>query len=83
MDKELARQYVDRWKAVEEIEIAEKRKLTIAERLRHFFQLCDAARHFPEHPALRALREREIEEVRARWTRLKDMLGQDGSSGAG
>ena len=71
MDKELARRYVERWKAVREIEIAERRKLTVEERLRRFFQLCDAARHFPEHPAVRARREHEIEEVRARWCKLK------------
>jgi hypothetical protein len=72
MDKELARQYVDRWKAVREVEIAELRALSVEQRLRHFFQLCDAARVFPEHPAVRARREQEIEEVRARWCKLKE-----------
>ena len=72
MDKELARQYVDRWKAVEEIEIAELRALTPAQRYRHLVELFELARHLPEHPAVRALREREIEEVRARWTKLKE-----------
>jgi hypothetical protein len=72
MDKELARRYVERWKAVREIEIAEKRQLPVEQRLRQFFRLCDATRHFPEHPAVRAIREREIEEVRARWTKLKE-----------
>ena len=71
MDKKQARLYVDRWKAVEEIEIRELRKLTDAERYRQLVELFEAARRFPEHPAVRAQREKQIEEVRARWNRLK------------
>ncbi len=71
MDKKQARLYVDRWKAVEEIEIRELRKLTDAERYRQLVELFEAARRFPEHPAVRARREKQIEEVRARWNRLK------------
>ncbi len=71
MDKKQVRLYVDRWKAVEEIEIRELRKLTDAERYRQLVELFEAARHFPEHPAVRARREKQIEEVRARWNRLK------------
>jgi hypothetical protein len=71
MDKDQARRFVDRWKAVREIEIGELRRLTDAERYRHLVDLFEAARRFPEHPAVRARREKEIEEVRARWNRLK------------
>lgn len=71
MDKKQARLYVDRWKAVEEIEIRELRKLTDAERYHQLVELFEAARCFPEHPAVRARREKQIEEVRARWNRLK------------
>jgi hypothetical protein len=71
MDKQQARLYVDRWKVVREIEDAELRRLTDAERYRMLVDLFEAARRFPEHPAVRARREKQIEEVRARWTRLK------------
>ena len=71
MDKELARRYVDRWKAVREIEDRELRALTSAERYGHLVELFELARHLPEHPAVRARREQQIEEVRARWNTLK------------
>lgn len=71
MDKELARQYLERWKAVRKIEIAELRALTPAQRYRHLVELFGLAHQLPEHPAIRAVRQREIEEVRARWTKLK------------
>jgi len=71
MDRDQARRFVDRWKAVREIETRELRQLTDAERYRHLVDLFEAARRFPEHPAVRARREKEIEEVRARWNHLK------------
>lgn len=71
MDKKQARQFVDRWRAVREIEIRELRALTDEQRYRHLVELFEAARRFPEHPAVRARREKQIEEVRARWSRLK------------
>jgi hypothetical protein len=72
MDREQARLYVNRWKAVREVENAELRRMTDAEHYRALVDLFEAARRFPEHPAVRARREKQIEEVRARWTRLKE-----------
>jgi hypothetical protein len=75
ISREQARAYVERWKAVRDIEIAELRALTTAQRYRHLVQLFELARHLPEHPAICARREREIREVRARWAKLKETLG--------
>ena len=74
MDKKQARSFVDRWKAVREIEMRELRRLTGTERYRQLADLFEAARRFPEHEAVRKKREKAIEEVRARWNKLKGEL---------
>ena len=71
ISRKQAREYVSRWEAVRQIEARELRALTPAERHRHLVDLFTAARRFPEHPAVRATREREIEQVRARWNKIK------------
>ena len=71
MDKKQARQFVDRWKAVREIEVRELRALTDEQRYRHLVELFEVARRLPQHPAVRARREKQVAEVRERWSRLK------------
>jgi len=74
MDKREARSFIERWQAVREIELLEMRRLTHAERYRQLADLFEAARRFPEHEAIRERREKAIEEVRARWNKLKGEL---------
>lgn len=74
MNKKQAHSFVDRWKAVREIEVRELRALTVSQRYQQLVELFEAARRFPEHPAVRARREKAIEEVRARWNKLKGKI---------
>jgi len=59
------------------MDIGEMARLTVSERLRMFFDLCDLNRFVPEHPAYTRWREKEKQVVRERWRRIKDRLRLD------
>lgn len=65
-DKELLKSYRERWKAVEEIERAEAAGRSIDERLAQLSALFAFAR------SLATGGERDVQEVRDRWIRLKE-----------
>jgi len=66
MNKEY-RQYVERWKRVNALEIEELRRLTPNERVRQFFSLLELAKKMNWQSSTPV----EIEEVRRRWRKLK------------
>lgn len=67
MDKELAKSYRERWKAVEEVTARERAAMTPDERLRQIGALYGFARW-----ASRGKRRTSDSEVRKRWVRLKE-----------
>jgi len=66
-----ARQYLERWKLVEEREIAELRNTPIETKAKQLAALMASRNLFREDPE----RERGIREVQARWARLRKALG--------
>jgi len=68
---ENARQYLDRWKLVEEQEITELRNTPIEVKARQLGALMASRNLFREDPD----RERGVREVQARWARLRKALG--------
>lgn len=66
-----ARQYLERWKLVEEREITELRNTPIDIKARQLGALMASRHLFREDPD----RERGIREVQARWARLRKALG--------
>jgi hypothetical protein len=66
-----ARQYLERWKLVEEREITELRNTPIEIKARQLSALMASRHLFREDPD----RERGIREVQARWARLRKALG--------
>lgn len=73
MEKEALLQYVNRWKEVEIIEMEEWRGMDAAARLRKVENLRAFAR-LMGIPKSNETKEREINEVRLRWQRLKGAL---------
>jgi len=68
---EAARQYLERWKLVEEQEIAELRNPPIETKARQLGALMASRNLFREDPDW----ERGVREVQARWARLRKALG--------
>ena len=66
-----ARQYLERWKLVEEREIIELRNTPIEIKARQLCALMASRNLFREDPD----RERGVREVQARWARLRKALG--------
>ena len=66
-----ARQYLERWKLVEEREIIELRNTPIEIKARQLSALMASRDLFREDPD----RERGVREVQARWARLRKALG--------
>jgi hypothetical protein len=66
-----ARAYLDRWAAVEEFEIAERRRTPMAKKARQLSALMASRHLFPPDPD----REKEVEQVRRHWALLRKALG--------
>jgi len=66
-----ARQYLERWKLVEEREITELRNTPIDTKARQLAALMASRHLFGDDPD----RERGVREVQARWARLRKVLG--------
>ena len=66
-----ARQYLERWKLVEEREILELRNTPIETKARQLSALMASRHLFREDPD----RERGVREVQARWAQLRKALG--------
>ncbi len=71
MDPKRAREYRDRWQAVAEIEAAERRSTTMAERLREADRLVAFAR--AEQVDVSS-HDRDEEQARQRWAKLYEAL---------
>jgi hypothetical protein len=68
---EEARDYIQRWDLVREIEAAELRRTPIETKLRQLAALMASRHLFGPEPD----RERRLCEVRDRWARLRQVLG--------
>jgi len=71
MTPEEARDYIQRWKLVREIETDELQRTPIEAKLRQLAALMASRHLFGPEPD----RESQISDVRARWTRLRQVLG--------
>ncbi len=69
---ESGRQFVERWKRVNDFQREEYRQLTPEERLRQFFYLMAMAKEMNWQTST----PEEIEEVRRRWKKIKANGGQ-------
>ncbi len=72
MDRKLVREYQDRWRAVADVESAERHATTMAQRLREADKLILFVR---EANVDLSRREQEAEHVRRRWAKLYRALG--------
>lgn len=70
MTPEEARDYIQRWKLVREIEAAELRRTSVETKLRQLASLMASRHLFGPEPD----RERQVAEVRDRWARLRQVL---------
>jgi hypothetical protein len=66
-----ARQYLERWKLVEEREITELRETSVEIKAKQLSALMASRNLFREDPE----RERGVRQVQARWARLRKALG--------
>jgi hypothetical protein len=71
--KDLARAWLGRWQAVNELDILDAREPTIEERFAEFAALFDSVPGSAEEDG----RLREVEAARARWLRVKERLLSD------
>jgi hypothetical protein len=71
MTPEDARQYLERWRLVEEREIAELRETPIETKARQLSALMASRELFRQDPN----RDEGVREVRARWARYRKALG--------
>jgi hypothetical protein len=71
LDPEAVRRYLERWKAVNELEIAELRATPADVKLRQL----DALRGLLEHSDRGSELQREDEAARGRWAQLRKALG--------
>ena len=70
-NNEFARQFRERWKRINALQLEEYRRLTPEERLRQFFSLMELAKAMNWETYTPA----EIEEVRRRWKKIKAKSG--------
>jgi hypothetical protein len=66
-----AREYCDRWSLVNTQEIEELRRMPMEAKLLQLASLMASRALMPADPR----REQQVEEVRRRWARLRDLLG--------
>lgn len=75
MTKQQAQDFVTRWAAVRQVEIEELRATPMDEKVRQLNDLMLCARDWPWTPEHLAAESAEVEEVRARWVRLRKAYG--------
>lgn len=75
MTKAEGRAFKKRWQAVSRFQIEELRATPVDEKFRHLALLMRIARAWPWTPKQLALEAAEVEQVRARWARLRGALG--------
>ncbi len=75
MTKAEGRAYKRRWEAVNRFQIEELRATPVEEKFRQLALLMRVARAWPWTPKQLALEAAEVEQVRARWARLREALG--------
>jgi len=66
-----AQAYLDRWSMVRDAEAEQLRATPMETKARQLASLMESRELFGEDPT----REREIDEVRSRWVRLRQVLG--------
>ena len=75
MTKKQAREFKRRWEAVNRFQIKELRATPVEEKFRQLSLLMRLARSWPMTPKQLALEAAEVKQVRARWARLREVLG--------